>query len=181
MEVINLTLPGLKLSKPRVFADNRGFFLESYQEARYREAGIDCAFVQDNHSRSGKDTLRGLHYQSQPGQAKLIRVASGRIFDVAVDIRPDSPTFGKWEGVYLDGEQHHQLFIPVGFAHGFCVVSESADVLYKASNVYNAATECSIAWNDPSIGVAWPSTQPNLSARDQQAESFASLAKRLGR
>jgi dTDP-4-dehydrorhamnose 3,5-epimerase len=181
MEVINLTLPGLKLIKPRVFADNRGFFLESYQEARYREAGIDCPFVQDNHSRSGKDTLRGLHYQSQPGQAKLIRVAFGRIFDVAVDIRPDSPTFGKWEGVYLDGEQHHQLFIPVGFAHGFCVVSESADVLYKASNVYNPATECSLAWNDPSVGVAWPSTQPNLSARDQQAESFASLAKRLGR
>src|SRR5215208_6801742 len=145
MEVIDLSLPGLKLIKPRLFADSRGFFLESYREQRYQQAGIDCRFVQDNHSRSVKGTLRGLHYQSQPGQAKLIRVVGGRIFDVAVDISPDSPTFGKWEGSYLDGSEHHQLFIPIGFAHGFCVVSETADVLYKTSNKYDAATECTLA------------------------------------
>jgi dTDP-4-dehydrorhamnose 3,5-epimerase len=181
MEVIDLSLPGLKLIKPRVFADSRGYFLESYREERYRQAGIDCVFVQDNHSRSTKGTLRGLHYQSHPGQAKLIRVASGKIFDVAVDIRPDSPTFGKWEGAYLDGEQHHQIFIPIGFAHGFCVVSDSADVLYKASNNYDPATECTLAWNDPELAVAWPALEPILSARDQVAESLSALARRLGR
>lgn len=181
MEVIDLSLSGLKLIKPRVFADSRGFFLESYREDRYKEAGIACGFVQDNHSRSVKGTLRGLHYQSQPGQAKLLRVTSGKIFDVAVDIRPASPTFGKWEGVYLDSSEHHQLFIPVGFAHGFCVVSDSADVLYKASNNYDPATECTLQWDDPSVGVAWPDVEPILSARDQRAESFVDLKKRLGR
>jgi dTDP-4-dehydrorhamnose 3,5-epimerase len=181
MEVIDLKLPGLKLLKPRVFADSRGFFLESYREERYRAAGIDCGFVQDNHSRSAKGTLRGLHYQSQPGQAKLIRVGLGKIFDVAVDIRPGSPTFGQWQGVYLDSDEHHQLFVPVGFAHGFCVVSDSADVLYKASNNYDPTTECTLAWNDPDVAVAWPCSEPILSARDQVAESFAALARRLGR
>jgi dTDP-4-dehydrorhamnose 3,5-epimerase len=181
MEVIDLSLSGLKLIKPRVFADSRGFFLESYREDRYQKVGIACGFVQDNHSRSVKGTLRGLHYQSQPGQAKLLRVTSGKIFDVAVDIRPDSPTFGNWEGVYLDSSEHHQLFIPVGFAHGFCVVSDSADVLYKASNNYDPATECTLQWNDASVGVVWPDVEPILSARDQQAESFVDLKKRLGR
>jgi dTDP-4-dehydrorhamnose 3,5-epimerase len=181
MEVIELSLPGLKLLKPRVFNDSRGFFLESFRADRYREAGIDCAFVQDNHSRSVKGTLRGLHYQSQPGQAKLIRVGAGKIFDVAVDIRPGSETFGQWQGTYLDGESHHQLFVPVGFAHGFCVVSETADVLYKASNNYDPATECTLTWNDADIGVTWPCAQPILSPRDQQGESLADLARRLGR
>lgn len=179
MQVEDLSLPGLKLIRPRVFRDARGFFFESYHEPRFRAAGIDCVFVQDNHSRSVKDTVRGLHYQSSPGQAKLLRVTSGRIFDVAVDIRPDSPTFGKWEGAYLDAEEHAQLFIPVGFAHGFCVTSETADVCYKVTSVYDAATECSIRWDDPDIGVTWPTTTPLLSARDLDAETFESFAERV--
>lgn len=181
MEVVELPLAGLKLVKPRVFADSRGFFLETYQANRYAEAGVDCTFVQDNHSRSVKGTLRGLHFQSHPGQAKLIRVGQGRIYDVAVDIRPSSPTFGQWQGVYLDGETHHQLFIPVGFAHGFCVVSEIADVLYKASANYDAATECTIRWNDPEIGVEWPIDSPILSARDQAGPPFAEFRAKVGR
>jgi dTDP-4-dehydrorhamnose 3,5-epimerase len=179
MHVENLPLSGLKLIRPRVFRDQRGFFLESYNELRYREAGIDCSFAQDNHSRSVRGTLRGLHFQSRPGQAKLIRVIGGRIFDVAVDIRPDSPTFGRWHGVELDGEEHAQLFVPVGFAHGFCVVSEVAEVLYKTSTVYDAKTETGFAWNDPEVGVAWPIHDPVLSERDVHAESFASLRERL--
>lgn len=181
MQVEDLSLPGLKLIRPRVFRDPRGFFFESYHEPRFRAAGIDCVFVQDNHSRSVKDTLRGLHYQSSPGQAKLLRVTSGRIFDVAVDIRPDSPTFGKWEGAYLDAEEHAQLFIPIGFAHGFCVTSDTADVCYKVTSVYDAATECSIRWNDPDIGVTWPTSTPLLSPRDIDAETFQSFAERVRR
>jgi dTDP-4-dehydrorhamnose 3,5-epimerase len=179
MEVEPLELPGLLLLRPRVFADPRGYFLESYRKDRYREVGIECDFVQDNHSRSSEGALRGLHYQSHPGQAKLIRVAAGRIFDVAVDIRPRSPTFGRWLGTWLDAETHAQLFIPVGFAHGFCVVSESADVLYKASANYDPKTECTIAWNDPEIGVKWPIQSPILSPRDQVAESFAAFRQRV--
>jgi len=181
MEAVDLPLAGLRLLKPRVFRDSRGFFLESYLEQRYRAAGVDATFVQDNHSRSTLGTLRGLHYQSHPGQAKLIRVGIGRIFDVAVDIRPDSPTFGKWHGTYLDAEEHHQLYVPIGFAHGFCVVSEVADVMYKVSNPYDAATECTISWNDPEIGVAWPVESPLLSARDERGESFADYARRVTR
>ncbi|HEY8945913.1 MAG TPA: dTDP-4-dehydrorhamnose 3,5-epimerase, partial [Polyangiaceae bacterium] len=178
MEVVELSLPGLKLIKPRVFRDERGFFLETFRSERYRAAGISCDFVQDNHSRSVRGTLRGLHYQSSPGQAKLLRVVSGRIFDVAVDIRPESPTFGKWEGVYLDAEEHHQMFVPLGFAHGFCVVSESADVLYKVSSPYDGATECTLQWNDPIVGVRWPVDEPVLSPRDQSGEPFSELARR---
>lgn len=181
MNVIELKLAGLKLLEPRVFRDARGFFLESYNQERYAAAGIDCTFVQDNHSRSVQGTLRGLHYQAQPGQAKLLRVSSGRIFDVAVDIRPDSPTFGQWEGVYLDAEEHRQIFVPIGFAHGFCVVSETAEVLYKVSSLYDAAHECTLAWDDPELNVAWPVAAPVLSARDQSAESFAAYAARVAR
>jgi dTDP-4-dehydrorhamnose 3,5-epimerase len=181
MQVEDLPLPGLKLIRPRVFRDARGFFLENYHEPRFRAAGIDCTFVQDNHSRSVKDTVRGLHYQSSPGQAKLLRVTSGRIFDVAVDIRPASPTFGKWEGAYLDAEEHAQLFVPVGFAHGFCVMSDTADVHYKVTSVYDPSTECSIAWDDPDIGVRWPTATPVLSARDQDAESFRDYGTRMNR
>lgn len=181
MDVKELKLSGILLISPRVFKDNRGFFVETYQDARYRKAGIDCGFVQDNHSRSAERTLRGLHYQSSPGQAKLIRVGAGRIFDVVVDIRPDSPTFGQWDGVYLDAEDHQQLFVPVGFAHGFCVVSEMADVIYKVSAPYDASTECGIAYDDPTIAVDWPVKDPILSARDQKAESFVDYASRHGR
>jgi dTDP-4-dehydrorhamnose 3,5-epimerase len=179
MQVEELPLAGLKLIRPKIFGDSRGFFIETFNTVRYEAAGISHTFAQDNHSRSVKNTLRGLHYQSHPGQAKLIRVASGRIFDVAVDIRPDSPTFGRWYGAYLDATEHTQLYIPIGFAHGFCVMSDFSDVLYKASNVYDAKTECGFAWNDPDVGVVWPVTEPILSARDVQAESFATLQKRL--
>lgn len=181
MDVQELKLAGVLLISPRVFKDNRGFFVETYQAERYRKAGIEVGFVQDNHSRSAERTLRGLHYQSSPGQAKLIRVGAGRIFDVVVDIRPASATFGQWDAVYLDAEQHQQLFIPVGFAHGFCVVSDMADVIYKVSAPYDAATECGIAYDDPTLGVPWPVSEPILSARDQKAESFIDFARRHGR
>jgi dTDP-4-dehydrorhamnose 3,5-epimerase len=179
VQVIDLELEGLKLIRPAVFGDDRGFFLETYNADRYAEAGINVTFVQDNHSRSVKGTLRGLHYQSQPGQAKLVRATLGRIFDVAVDIRPGSKTFGQWQGVELDAEKREQLFVPVGFAHGFCVLSDAAEVQYKCSALYDAKTECSLSYADPDIGVAWPVEQPLLSARDQQAESFASFRARV--
>jgi len=179
VKVIDLELSGLKLIQPAVFRDERGFFLESYSVPRYAAAGIDVSFVQDNHSRSVKGTLRGLHYQSHPGQAKLLRVSLGRIWDVAVDIRPDSPTFGRWHGVELDDQKHEQLFVPVGFAHGFCVLSELAEVQYKCSQPYDAKTECAIDYADPELKVAWPVSAPVLSARDQQAESFASYRARV--
>lgn len=179
MQVERLPLAGLVLITPRVFSDERGFFLESFRREPYRAAGVDVEFLQDNHSRSRANTLRGLHYQATPGQAKLIRVARGRIFDVAVDIRPDSDTFGRWHGLELDDERHQQLFIPVGFAHGFCVLSDVADVLYRCSNLYDAATERTLAWNDPDIGVAWPIRAPILSQRDEAGEAFADFAARL--
>lgn len=177
MECIDLPL-GLKLFRPSVFADSRGFFLETYQQRAYAAAGVEVTFVQDNHSRSTKGTLRGLHYQSHPGQAKLVRVGRGRIFDVAVDIRPDSATFGRWHGVYLDDQEHAQLLVPVGFAHGFCVVSDIADVMYKVSAPYDPKTECGLKFDDPDVGVAWPISEPLLSPRDQQAESFATYRAR---
>jgi dTDP-4-dehydrorhamnose 3,5-epimerase len=179
MKVFDLPLAGLKLIQPAVFSDNRGFLLESYNEPRYRAAGVDVRFQQDNHSRSAKGTLRGLHYQSTPGQAKLVRVAAGKIWDVAVDIRPDSSTFGRWHGVELDDQLHQQLFLPVGFAHGFCVLSEFADVQYKVSSPYDAATECGLDYADPELNVAWPVESPVLSARDQRTESFASFRARV--
>ena len=153
--------------KPRVFRDERGFFVETFRASALPDAP---AFVQDNHSRSTLGTLRGMHFQTTPGQAKLVRCARGRIFDVAVDIRPGSPTFGKWHGEYLDDEVHHQMYVPVGFAHGFCVVSEVADVAYKCSNYYDGATESGFAWDDAAVGIAWPQLDYILSARDQQAK-----------
>ncbi|MGC4094456.1 MAG: dTDP-4-dehydrorhamnose 3,5-epimerase [Polyangiaceae bacterium] len=181
MHVEQGKLGGVLILHPHVFEDERGVFVETYQEARLRAVGVDCHFVQDNHSRSIQRTLRGLHFQASPGQAKLVYVAAGRIFDVVVDIRPQSPTFGQWEGMYLDAERRRVLFIPVGFAHGFCVTSEVADVYYKVSAPYDASTEGGIAYDDPSLGIQWPVTQPILSARDQRAPSFAELAARLGR
>jgi dTDP-4-dehydrorhamnose 3,5-epimerase len=181
VQVVDFQLEGLKLIRPAVFGDDRGFFLETYNAARYKEVGIVETFVQDNHSRSVKGTLRGLHYQSHPGQAKLVRATLGRIWDVALDIRPLSKTFGQWQGVELDAEKREQLFVPVGFAHGFCVLSEAAEVQYKVSAPYDAATECSLNYADPELAVLWPIEQPLLSARDQQAESFASFRARVGR
>jgi dTDP-4-dehydrorhamnose 3,5-epimerase len=181
MEIINLPLAGAKLLKPRVFRDSRGFFFESYSAPRYHEAGMGEVWVQDNHSLSQRGTLRGLHYQSSPGQAKLVRVTRGRVYDAIVDIRPDSPTFGRWHAEIVDAESHCQLYVPVGFAHGFCVLSEQAEVQYKVSTPYNAATECAIRWNDPEIGVEWPLAEPVLSERDQTSESFAAFKARLPR
>ena len=179
MRVIDLELAGLKLIQPVVFGDERGFFLETYNALRYKDVGIDATFEQDNHSRSVKGTLRGLHYQSSPGQAKLVRVSFGRIWDVAVDIRPESSTFGRWHAVELDAEKNEQLYVPVGFAHGFCVLSEFAEVQYKVSSPYDAKTECGLSYADPDLNVSWPVTSPLLSARDQQAESFASFRARV--
>ncbi|MCD6023179.1 MAG: rfbC [Fibrobacteria bacterium] len=168
-------LEGLLIVKPRVFRDARGFFLESYNQATFAAAGIDTVFVQDNHSKSSKGTLRGLHFQTVPGQVKLVRCAAGVIWDVAVDIRPQSPTFGRHFGVELTPDEAPMLYVPVGFAHGFVVLSDSAEVLYKCSNVYNPATEAGIAWNDPDLNVPWPiqGLDVLLSERDKTNPSFA--------
>lgn len=180
MEVVELELKGLLLVKPRVFVDDRGFFCETFHAPRYAAAGIEATFAQDNHSRSVKGTLRGMHFQKRPGQAKLVRAARGRIFDVAVDIRPTSPTYGRWAGVWLDDVAHHQLFVPIGFAHGFYVASEIADVAYKCSSVYDAATESGFRWDDPRVRIDWPlEGTPIISARDQQAPTLAELAEKL--
>lgn len=177
MNIVELSLKGIKLILPRIFKDDRGFFLESYHLETYMKEGIDLAFVQDNHSFSKKGTIRGMHFQRSPGQAKLVRVIEGEIFDVVVDIRPDSQTFGKWEGVYLDGKSCKQLFIPVGFAHGFCVVSQSAHVLYKVSSNYNPDEEKGFRFDDSEIGIEWPESNPVLSTRDQESPFFSELFK----
>jgi len=155
--------------EPKVFADERGFFLESYQKQHFSEAGIPFDFVQDNHSKSQQGVLRGLHYQIQQPQGKLVRVISGEIFDVAVDIRKSSPTFGKWVGEYLSAENKKMLWIPVGFAHGFFVTSPTAEVLYKATDYYAPAWERSIIWNDPTINIKWPlqGIAPIISSKDK--------------
>ena len=172
MEIINLSLPGLKLIRLNVFDDDRGFFKECYRKPRYADYGIECEFVQDNISYSKKDVIRGMHFQSDPGQAKLVSVLQGKIYDVVVDIRPDSPYFGKWEGVYLEADKHEQLYVPIGFAHGFCVLSESALVQYKVSAVYDPQTERSLRWNDPDLNISWPVSDPTLSPRDQISPFF---------
>lgn len=179
MEVRDLGLNGPVLIAPRVFADDRGFFVEAWQQTRYAQAGVDVAFVQDNHSRSRRGTVRGLHFQRGPGQAKLVRCGRGRIFDVVVDLRPDSPTFGRWAGAELDDREHHQLYVPVGFAHGFQVLSEEADVIYKVSTPYDAALETGIAWDDPDVGVAWPLPPTALSERDRTAPRLADITESL--
>lgn len=172
MQVSDLSLAGLKLVKPKVFRDQRGFFLETFQESLGENLGLSGSFLQDNHSFSHQGCIRGMHYQSYPGQAKLVRVAVGKVYDVAVDIRPDSPTFGRWEAVILDDQSHHQLFIPVGFAHGFCVLSEQAHVLYKVSSLYDPKHEKGFRWDDPTVKIQWPVDRPIVSERDQQAPFF---------
>ncbi len=168
-------LDGVVLVEPEVHGDERGFLVETYSARSWAEAGVEVDFVQDNHSRSGRGILRGLHFQTAPGQAKLVRCARGRIFDVAVDLRRDSPGFGRWEGHELDDESHRQLYVPAGFAHGFCVLSETADVHYKLSTYYEPATERGIAWDDPDVGVDWPLADPQLSERDRNAPRLAQL------
>jgi dTDP-4-dehydrorhamnose 3,5-epimerase len=179
MQIVDLSLEGLKLIQPHVCKDERGFFLESFQQAFYESKGIICNFVQDNHSFSEYGCIRGMHFQSFPGQAKLVRVVVGEIYDVAVDMRLESPTFGQWEAVHLDGHLHHQLFIPVGFAHGFCVVSKEAHVLYKVSSIYNPTFEKGFRWDDPVINIQWPVKNPIISQRDQQAPFFTEIQQQM--
>lgn len=179
MHVTDTTLPGVKLIQPVVHRDDRGFFLETYHHRRYAEAGVPDVFVQDNHSRSVRGTVRGLHLQRSKLQAKLIRVILGEIFDVAVDVRVGSPTFGQWTASNLSDANAHQLFVPGGFAHGFAVVSDVAEVEYKCSAFYDAADEISIRFDDPAIGIAWPVSSPILSGRDAGAALLANLVDRL--
>jgi dTDP-4-dehydrorhamnose 3,5-epimerase len=176
---LDTQLEGVVLIEPEVHRDERGFMVETFRERDWREIGVGVEFVQDNHSRSGRGTLRGLHFQTTPGQAKLVRCLRGRIWDVAVDLRRDSPTFGRWEGHELDDDNHRQLFVPVGFAHGFCVLSEVADFAYKLSSYYDAATEAGIAWDDPEVGVEWPISDPILSERDRSGSRLAEIADGL--
>lgn len=174
MEIIDLSLPGLKLVRLESFDDERGFFKECYRKPKYIDHGISCEFVQDNHSYSKKGVVRGMHFQTEPGQAKLVSVVSGKIYDVVVDIRPDSPYFGKWTGVHLDADRHEQLFVPIGFAHGFCAI-EDAHVFYKVSSIYNPSTEKTFRFDDPAIGIQWPVQNPTASSRDLNCPAFKDL------
>jgi len=167
MNIKNLSIPDIKLITPRVFPDERGFFMQSYHEQQYREAGIDVSFVQDNRSRSSRGVLRGLHYQLEHAQDKLVSVIRGAVFDVAVDIRCGSPTFGSWVGEILSDENYRQMFIPKGFAHGFFVLSEEVDLFYKCSDFYTPGDEYGVLWNDPKIGIEWPETEGLLSGKDR--------------
>jgi dTDP-4-dehydrorhamnose 3,5-epimerase len=174
MQVSKTPIDGLLTIEPKIFADPRGMFYEVYSESRYEEHGIPC-FVQDNHSISKKGVVRGLHYQVNPGQSKLVRVTRGEIFDVAVDIRKQSPTYGKWWGLSLSETNNFQLYIPIGFAHGFCVLSELAEVLYKCSDYYSPENELGILWNDPDLAIDWPVKDPILSEKDAVYPLFSEL------
>ena len=177
MKIIPTPLEGVLLIEPDLFKDPRGFFMETFQKQKYAKAGIHCSFVQDNLSFSNKHTLRGLHYQLCHPQAKLIYVIKGAIFDVAVDIRFGSPTFGQWTGVELSDENRRQLMVPEGFAHGFCVISKTAHVAYKCSDFYAPEDEQGILWSDPGINITWPSLSPVLSLKDQQFDCLHDLSK----
>jgi dTDP-4-dehydrorhamnose 3,5-epimerase len=175
MEILETPLPGVLRLKPRLFGDARGFFLESWNAQTMADAGLDMAFVQDNHSRSAKGVLRGLHYQLSSPQGKLVRVARGAVFDVAVDLRRSSAHFGRWWGTLLSDENMEMLWIPPGFGHGFLTLSDSADFLYKCTTLYDPSSDRSLAWNDPEIAVAWPDTEtpPVVSAKDAAAPRLA--------
>lgn len=168
IKYIKTDIPGVLLLEPKVFEDSRGFFMETFHQEKYAEAGIDHTFIQDNYSHSTQGTLRGLHYQLKHPQGKLIYVITGEIFDVAVDIRQGSPTFGQCVGEYLSDQNRRQIFIPEGFAHGFCVISETADVLYKTTDLYNPDDEYGVLWSDPDIGIDWPVKAPIVSDKDKQ-------------
>lgn len=174
MQVLKTTIPEVLIFEPRVFGDERGFFFESFNQKVFNEAtGLSPDFVQDNHSRSAKGVLRGLHYQVQQAQGKLVRVSAGEVFDVAVDLRRGSATFGQWVGAHLSAENKRQMWVPEGFAHGFLVLSECAEFLYKTTDFYAPQYERCIRWDDPEIGIAWPvQGQPTLSAKDQQGKSL---------
>ncbi len=179
MKFIETRLKGVVIVEPVVFEDPRGYFMETYHAGRYADGGIRGPFVQDNFSHSVRGTLRGLHYQLRHAQGKLVTALKGRIFDVAVDIRKGSPTFGQWVGAELSGENKRQLYVPPGFAHGFCALSETADVLYKCTDIYFPNDERGIAWNDPAIAIAWPIADPLLSKKDGAYKRLADMANEL--
>jgi dTDP-4-dehydrorhamnose 3,5-epimerase len=179
MKFTPTSLPEVILIEPDVYRDPRGFFLETYHQRKYAEHGIPGPLVQDNHSFSRRGALRGLHAQKQRPQGKLVRAVEGEMFDVAVDIRRGSPTFARWYGAVLSGENFCQLWVPPGFAHGFCVLSETVHVEYKCTDFYEPEDELAVSWNDPAIGVAWPIRDPVLSVKDQKAPRLADLMDRL--
>ena len=179
MRIAETALPGVLLVEPDVHRDERGFFLETHHAEKYARAGLTATFVQDNHSRSEGPILRGLHAQLRRPQGKLVRVVEGAIFDVAVDIRRGSPSFARWVGYELSAENFHQLWVPAGFAHGFCVVSGPVQVEYKCTDFYDRDDELALAWNDPEIGIAWPLREPLLSAKDAAAPRLAQVMDRL--
>jgi dTDP-4-dehydrorhamnose 3,5-epimerase len=178
-QVLPTKLDGVVLLEPAVHGDERGFMVETFSRDAWAEAGVDVEFVQQNHSRSSMGTLRGIHFQTEPGQAKLVRCARGAVLDVAVDLRRDSPTYGQWEAHVLDDERHRQLFVPVGFGHGFAVLSEVADFTYLLSSLYDPLTEAGIAWDDPDVAVDWQVSEPLLSDRDKGAPKLSEVAATL--
>jgi len=176
MKIIETNIDGAVIVEPKVYGDSRGFFLETWREETYRQQlKIELPFVQDNHSRSTKGVLRGLHFQKTKPQGKLVRVVRGEVFDVGVDLRRDSPTFGAWQGVYLSEDNHRQLWLPPGLAHGFLVTSASADFEYKCTDYYDPADEGCLLWNDEDVGIEWPLAEPLLSAKDRVGLSFREL------
>ncbi len=178
MKIETTPLQDLLVITPRVFGDERGFFMETWNDSSFRGAGLNLTFVQDNHSRSSRGILRGMHYQSENTQGKLVRVSRGEVFDVAVDLRRSSPTLGKWFGVTLSEDNHKMLWVPPGFAHGFYVTSEIADFQYKCTDSYNASAEVSLAWDDPTVGIEWPTESggtPQLSGKDAQGLAWGSI------
>ncbi len=180
MQVIKTGLPGVVIIEPKVFGDHRGFFLETFQQQRYRdEAGIELPFVQDNHSRSARGVLRGLHFQRTRPQGKLVRVVSGEVLDVALDINPDSATFGQYEAVLLSADNHRQFWVPPGYAHGFVVLSEYADFEYKCTDYYDPSDEGGIIWNDPAVGIDWGIENPQLSEKDLQLPTLEEYRQQL--
>jgi len=177
MKVEQTKLSGVLLVTPQVYGDERGFFMETYNRDKAVEMGLPGEFVQDNHSKSSRGVLRGLHYQNPQWQGKLIRTVQGEIYDVAVDIRDGSPTFGEWVGFYLNDENKQQLYVPEGFAHGFCVTSDTAEVVYKCTALYAPEQEGSLLWNDPEIGIDWPIEFPSLSAKDEVGVKLVDLPR----
>ena len=179
MNVIRTAIPEVLIFEPKIFGDERGFFFESFNQQQFLEAAnLDIHFVQDNHSKSAKNVLRGLHYQIEQGQGKLVRVVQGEVFDVAVDMRQSSQTFGQWEGTRLSAENKHQMWVPPGFAHGFLVLSDTAEFLYKTTDFYAPQHECCLKWDDPTIGIEWPlEAAPLLSGKDQQGLSLQHAKK----
>ena len=178
MEVIETNLPGVLVIEPKVFGDERGFFMETWNEARYKEAGLPHEFVQDNLSFSQHGVLRGLHFQNPNQQGKLVYVLMGEVFDVAVDIRVGSPHFGEWTGTTLSAENKRQLYVPEGFAHGFLVTGDSALFVYKCTDHYNGQAEASVLWNDPDVGIEWPTGQPTLSEKDRIAPPLSEMPEK---